>query len=306
MLPHETNTHATFASTVADEAYKQVLHDLCIEGTQRTKTTLGSKVVKWLQLKSDPKLWIYFMNTRLMSTGHHSMISRKRMLLLHSVLEERYIDDVAIAPGATPDHMLASFVALLRLYFQYVQQRRKAMGTLLKELLLQTSVVLPSLPEELLGDNVVAPPDDTQQPSPSLPEVVPTTPNSTQGKTVPQQKRNTTVRQKLNFSYDAQAFSPPPKKAKAKVSSRVASPPINALTPATTLTQVTIPKKTRTKNTARREPQLPREFYEKVGSISTSFESTNSLSTHAPDVTPTPSAPAPIGCRVQRKAAKII
>ncbi|KAK8995444.1 hypothetical protein V6N11_069875 [Hibiscus sabdariffa] len=199
--------------------------------------------------------------------------------------------DVAIAPGATPDHMLASFVALLRLYFQYVQQRRKAMGTLLKELLLQTSVVLPSLPEELLGDNVVAPPDDTQQPSPSLPEVVPTTPNSTQGKTVPQQKRNTTVRQKLNFSYDAQAFSPPPKKAKAK---------------ATTLTQVTIPKKTRTKNTARREPQLPREFYEKVGSISTSFESTNSLSTHAPDVTPTPSAPAPIGCRVQRKAAKII
>ncbi|KAK8605225.1 hypothetical protein V6N13_082676 [Hibiscus sabdariffa] len=238
MLPHETNTHATFASTVADEAYKQVLHDLCIEGTQRTKTTLGSKVVKWLQLKSDPKLWIYFMNTRLMSTGHHSMISRKRMLLLHSVLEERYIDvsrlthkaivdralskvtgsskDVAIAPGATPDHMLASFVALLRLYFQYVQQRRKAMGTLLKELLLQTSVVLPSLPEELLGDNVVAPPDDTQQPSPSLPEVVPTTPNSTQGKTVPQQKRNTTVRQKLNFSYDAQAFSPPPKKAKAK------------------------------------------------------------------------------------------
>ncbi|KAK8661338.1 hypothetical protein V6N13_052231 [Hibiscus sabdariffa] len=63
MLPHETNTHA---STITDKTYKQVLYDLCIEGTQWTKKTLGSRVVKWLQLKLGPKIWIYFMNTRLM------------------------------------------------------------------------------------------------------------------------------------------------------------------------------------------------------------------------------------------------
>ncbi|KAK8502563.1 hypothetical protein V6N12_013828 [Hibiscus sabdariffa] len=114
LLPHDTNTYAAFGSASTYETYEQVLCGICIEGTQWAKKTLNSRVVKWLRLKLDPKLWTYFMNTRLMPMGHHSQISRKRMLLMHSVLEGRYIDVGHLTHKAIVDRTLSKVCSAAR------------------------------------------------------------------------------------------------------------------------------------------------------------------------------------------------
>ncbi|KAK8986027.1 hypothetical protein V6N11_082313 [Hibiscus sabdariffa] len=109
------------------------------------------------------------------------------------------------------------------------------------------------------------------------------------------------ARQKLNFPSNTQACSSPTKKAKDKslvVPTKHRSSTIHY----SNISEA--PKKTRTKTTFEHEPQLPREFYEKVGSISTSFESRKSPSTHASDVFPAPSALVPMGLRIKHKVTK--
>ncbi|KAK8690175.1 hypothetical protein V6N13_088876 [Hibiscus sabdariffa] len=179
----ENTTPAVVALHDCEDFAKQpddmnVLKDFCILGSQCFGKTPKLRVMKRLNLKPNTKLRIHFMNFKLMPTGHHSSISTKRMLLLHSLMESHninvgritrqeiiartlYIAKIsclkglaaeAITPGVTNSIAFNILVAYFRPYFNYVNRRDKAMCTLFHELMLASSITFQEFPAEFLID----------------------------------------------------------------------------------------------------------------------------------------------------------
>ncbi|KAK5811457.1 hypothetical protein PVK06_026791 [Gossypium arboreum] len=80
-------------STNTAEGLAQVLDNLCIEGKQWSISNQECYTVQRALLKPIGKIWYHLLWSRLMSSPHNTIVSKERMLLLHSIIKGIRIND---------------------------------------------------------------------------------------------------------------------------------------------------------------------------------------------------------------------
>ncbi|KAK5836230.1 hypothetical protein PVK06_012000 [Gossypium arboreum] len=79
--------HSEFFDNITLVKLSRVLNDLYVEGTQWTIPSHDCYTIKRAMLKLVEKVWYHSLRSKLMPSTHNTMVSKERMLLLHSIIQ---------------------------------------------------------------------------------------------------------------------------------------------------------------------------------------------------------------------------
>ncbi|XP_061371435.1 uncharacterized protein LOC133314024 [Gastrolobium bilobum] len=91
-LPTIVDEYQGLKTTNDEEFLKQVLEDLCVEGTTWTESAQKSLSFLRSALKLEARVWYHFLKSRLKPTSHTETVNKERAILLSCILDGRPID----------------------------------------------------------------------------------------------------------------------------------------------------------------------------------------------------------------------
>ncbi|KAH1115020.1 hypothetical protein J1N35_008398 [Gossypium stocksii] len=84
--------HTPFTDNVTADGLTQVLNDLCVEGMYWIVSNQDCYTVERASLKPIRKVWYHFLKSWFKPSTHNMIVSKERMLLLHSIIMGRRIN----------------------------------------------------------------------------------------------------------------------------------------------------------------------------------------------------------------------